>query len=302
VTSSGRSTDWRQIFVRVAAEIGGPLITVLAVIAVERLRWVGVSNRDSDLILLLAVGIAGTVWGWRSGLVSAAIALGYWSLATSAPDRLFAFSPRGTGRVVLMALTVFPLAIVTAYWHGRLTRAQTALAIATTRLQRASSRDPLTGLLDKRGFARAIAAEIARSEQRPRSFAVLLADLDGLKNLNARLGNATADVVVEVFAGALDIATRDSDIGARLGDDVFSVLLSESDESGAGAASQRITKIFSGELQQVLPTVSAMAADFGVSVFPRDGKTPADLLRAAELEKERARRERSGALLAAGPI
>src|SRR5258707_5576120 len=79
------------------------------------------------------------------------------------------------------------------------------------RLRQQAARDPLTGLVNYRHLAEVLDMEIKRSERTGREFALLLLDLDGLKQINDRYGHLTGSHaicrVVEVFALCRDIDT-----------------------------------------------------------------------------------------------
>lgn len=284
---------WRRIETVIPAPVAGAVVTFAAVILIEQLRSFGVRIAEPTPILLLATAVAGTAWGRSSGLASAAIAILYGGLAYPADNRLLPITP-DAGRVILLTLTTVPLAIITGLSHSRRIKAQSALGIATTRLQRVATRDGLTGLLNRRGFDQAVAAEISRSERRRRTFALVLTDIQGLSQINARQGRLTGDMVLQMFADALDEATRESDVAARSGDTEFTLLLSETDSAGADAVSRRIADQFARELGVGLPRASPVGADFGASVFPGDGVTYADLLVQADQRMREAKRGRLG--------
>jgi diguanylate cyclase (GGDEF)-like protein len=87
----------------------------------------------------------------------------------------------------------------------------------------AARHDPLTGLLNRRGFYHHGVAAIAdptRGDQ-----AVLLLDLDNFKQVNDELGHAAGDEVLGVVARRF-AACADGDLAARLGGDEFACLIS----------------------------------------------------------------------------
>lgn len=87
--------------------------------------------------------------------------------------------------------------------------------------------DQLTGLYNRRSGEQRLAAEISRSSRTGRPLTVLLLDLDGLKEVNDRLGHAAGDLILKSFAERLQRAIRGSDLAVRLGGDEFMVLLPE---------------------------------------------------------------------------
>jgi diguanylate cyclase len=84
--------------------------------------------------------------------------------------------------------------------------------------------DPLTGLVNRRGWERYIAAEEVRYRRFGDPGAVIMVDLDGLKAVNDSAGHAAGDNYIRAAAGALRTAAPDIDAVARLGGDEFGVL------------------------------------------------------------------------------
>ena len=88
--------------------------------------------------------------------------------------------------------------------------------------------DPLTGLLNRRGFdlafSRALAARAAPPESR-QEFALLQLDLDWFKDVNDRFGHAAGDTVLRRIAEILRHETRSEDAIAWVGGDEFLILL-----------------------------------------------------------------------------
>lgn len=71
--------------------------------------------------------------------------------------------------------------------------------------------DGLTGLGKRRAFDTAVTTEIARPERSGKSFSVLIADLDGFKQINDRLGHLAGDEVLKRVARRMRSACRDGD-------------------------------------------------------------------------------------------
>lgn len=92
-------------------------------------------------------------------------------------------------------------------------------------LEAHAERDPLTDVLNRRGFGRELARSLAYVRRHGIGIALVYVDLDGFKPVNDRHGHAAGDVVLRQVAGALSHAVRASDVVARLGGDEFAVLL-----------------------------------------------------------------------------
>jgi diguanylate cyclase (GGDEF)-like protein len=89
----------------------------------------------------------------------------------------------------------------------------------------AASVDPLTGLLNRRGFAEATARMIEREAKAGRSITVMIFDLDHFKSVNDSHGHGAGDDVLKVFANTAAGALRITDLLGRVGGEEFAALL-----------------------------------------------------------------------------
>jgi diguanylate cyclase (GGDEF)-like protein len=110
------------------------------------------------------------------------------------------------------------------------------------RLQLASMvlTDPLTGCLNRRGLDQAMAREIARATRGDGDLSLLAVDLDHFKDINDTYGHITGDVVLREFGGLLVQTARAGDMVARTGGEEFTILLPDTDPSGAFRAAIRV--------------------------------------------------------------
>ena len=146
-------------------------------------------------------------------------------------------------------------------------------------LAKAATTDPLTGLLNRRGFQHAFDRELDRARRDGVPLAVIIADLDDFKQLNDRLGHMGGDMALERAAGAISRTTRTMDTAARIGGEEFAILAPEAVSLDAFSLAERIrTRIettFEGTAASV--TISA-----GVASFPGDGSSAEELFHAAD--------------------
>ena len=229
-------------------------------------------------------------------LAGAALA-GRWSaLSTMAIATLaLLLSPGLTDPVatVVAIIALVGAALVTGELRDRAARAERATDVATARLKRVSLRDPLTGMLDRRGFEVAIGVEIAREARRGGAMTVLLVKLAGTSVANERYGHTIGDTLIQVFADAIERRIRQSDVAARIGDDEIAVLLPDTDAQGADVIATHIVARFRRDLSDTEPRLDA-SLTYGFAVFPSDGKGMDELLATAD----RIRRERVNELTA----
>jgi diguanylate cyclase (GGDEF)-like protein len=99
-------------------------------------------------------------------------------------------------------------------------------------MQHLSQRDPLTGLLNRRGFEQLGATELKRAARYDRPIAFALLDVDRFKSVNDQYGHAVGDRVLRIVSEEL-LKLRISDLAVRLGGDEFGLLMPETDAAGA---------------------------------------------------------------------
>jgi diguanylate cyclase (GGDEF)-like protein/PAS domain S-box-containing protein len=148
------------------------------------------------------------------------------------------------------------------------------------RLRHLADHDPLTGLLNRRGFSRVLQRQIAHVRRYGVSSALLLLDLDGFKAVNDGLGHPAGDRVLQDVARLLHATLRETDVIARLGGDEFAVILpGETPEQAAVVASKIVDCVRAAELGVVDQRVTASV---GVAAFGRDVCDPDDVLSEAD--------------------
>lgn len=86
--------------------------------------------------------------------------------------------------------------------------------------------DPLTGLLNRRGFFEHAEEKIANFKAQPNTgFTLVVIDLDGFKRINDAMGLRSGDKILASSAARLQSCLKSSDVVARLGGDTFGVIL-----------------------------------------------------------------------------
>jgi len=157
--------------------------------------------------------------------------------------------------------------------------------------------DPLTDVLNRRGFERELARSLAYVKRYGTSAALVYLDLDGFKPVNDRHGHAAGDAVLKAIAASLMRHVRASDVVARIGGDEFAVLLWNLGETEATAKAAALeAAVFATPVSWGASTF-VVAASAGVAVlWPLD--TPAAVLARADLamyaRKAERRQRRAG--------
>jgi diguanylate cyclase (GGDEF)-like protein len=107
----------------------------------------------------------------------------------------------------------------------------------------AAATDPLTTLLNRRGFFEAAGALAKTAQRRKTPISVLAFDLDHFKSINDRFGHATGDAMLQLFASVVRTTMRADDIIGRLGGEEFVAFL-PCPVSDAAAAADRVRVAF----------------------------------------------------------
>jgi diguanylate cyclase (GGDEF)-like protein len=130
----------------------------------------------------------------------------------------------------------------------------------------AANRDPLTGLLNRRGLYTETGLTLARSS-RGSFLAVVVIDLDGFKQLNDVHGHGAGDATLRVVADQLTELIRTRDIAARVGGDEFILIAGLSDEHDLDSFVRRVQA-----LALVDPAGSTLRSSIGVTWEAADSR------------------------------
>ncbi|MGE5158396.1 MAG: diguanylate cyclase [Gemmatimonas sp.] len=109
----------------------------------------------------------------------------------------------------------------------------------------AASMDPLTGMLNRRGFAEACARVIEREAVAGRPVTALIFDIDHFKSINDRFGHPAGDEILKLFSAIVVSNLRISDLSGRIGGEEFAALLPCSLEEAVLVA-ERVREAFEG--------------------------------------------------------
>lgn len=149
--------------------------------------------------------------------------------------------------------------------------------------------DPLTGLLNRRGFYQTVENLLLRGERADSAWVLLYLDLDGFKRVNDSLGHDAGDRVLRWVSEQLKSCLRPFDILARMGGDEFTALLDlEFPEQAAKIAEKLIERV--SICQQIDGLDIALGASIGIATFPDCGANLDGLLRAADIAMYEAKR------------
>ena len=151
-------------------------------------------------------------------------------------------------------------------------------------LARISRADPLTGSLNRRGFAERFQAELNASERSGQPCGLLQIDLDDFKRINDSQGHAAGDDLLIWVVTTLNETLRPTDWVGRLGGDEFAILLPGASRGNALEVADRVRYA----LTERAP------ASIGIAVYPIDGADPEQLHRRADNELYAHKGDRTG--------
>jgi diguanylate cyclase (GGDEF)-like protein/PAS domain S-box-containing protein len=186
--------------------------------------------------------------------------------------------------------------------------AQVGLSVANIRLREAlraqSTKDPLTGLYNRRYLQEMLDREIRRAIRSEQALGVLMLDLDHFKNFNDTYGHDAGDAVLRETASFLVRSIRAEDFVCRYGGEEFVVILPTADLRAAEARAQRIrAKLRDLVILHNGRSLGLITASIGVAALPAHGTNEKELLQAADAALYRAKREgRDRVAVAEAPI
>ena len=141
--------------------------------------------------------------------------------------------------VTMFSIELVLYAVGTVFVIFMLVSERTVIAHKT-----AASVDPLTGLLNRRGFAEACARVIDREVKAGgRPVTAMIFDIDHFKGINDRFGHPAGDEILKLFATIVVNNLRISDLSGRIGGEEFAALLPCSLEEGLLVA-ERVREAF----------------------------------------------------------
>ncbi len=148
--------------------------------------------------------------------------------------------------------------------------------------QRLASTDALTGLMNRRSFAAAMAREIPRAKQQGRALAVALLDVDHFKRINDAHGHTVGDEALASLGALLAGAGRGADVAARWGGEEFVVAWLDARGGAALAAAERLRAVVEAmEVADERGARIAVTASIGVASL-RPGDTLSSLIGRAD--------------------
>jgi len=152
-------------------------------------------------------------------------------------------------------------------------------------LEQEAKVDPKTGLLNAREFQNTLDDEIARAQRTGAPLAVLMSDLDFLRDINNNYGHLAGDAVIKGIAGVIRGELRRYDVAARFGGEEFCVLLPSATAEQAFEIAERIRRAVEAARfeEETVPEPLSATVSIGVAGYPRDAADSKGLVHAADI-------------------
>ena len=168
---------------------------------------------------------------------------------------------------------------------------------AEKKLEFMALHDPLTELPNRKLFLERLGQSIIRARRTALQAAVLFIDLDGFKPVNDTFGHYVGDKVLKTIAARLCSALRKSDTVARLGGDEFGIIIPD---LYADKDCTRVVDKAQHTLSQPIKIDGHcihLGCSIGTAMFPRNGEDVDTLIKVADTEMYKAKRQKKISLV-----
>ncbi|HYG85143.1 MAG TPA: diguanylate cyclase [Azospirillum sp.] len=154
-----------------------------------------------------------------------------------------------------------------------------------------ASKDPLTGIFNRRSFMELARQQLARSHRFNEPMSVVVLDVDHFKKINDSYGHATGDDALRMVAGACSTILREYDILGRLGGEEFVVVLPGATPDESRVVAERLRRHIA---RMPVPGPEGrfyMTASIGIAGIEEPGDTLEKAIHRSDLALYRAKRD-----------
>ena len=142
--------------------------------------------------------------------------------------------------------------------------------------------DMLTGLLNRATLGELLDLEIQEATAANRNVGLLFMDLDGMKQVNDRLGHAAGDLILSQAATRLRVLLAPDETMARHGGDEFTVVLGHKRPHARAATLADAILAAIAHPFEIEGEIVHLTASVGIARFPEDAGSATELLTAAD--------------------
>jgi len=170
--------------------------------------------------------------------------------------------------------------------HTRLVRLNSELeervAYRTRQLRELASRDPLTGLYNRRHFNEVLERRFAEATRYETGLTCVMIDLDEFKSANDQFGHQLGDGLLALAATTIVSQLRTPDLAARFGGDEFIILLPQTNQDRARVLAERVMEKFARDVTERFPGLNVRMSVGIASLGSLDLPDADSLVRAAD--------------------
>ena len=164
---------------------------------------------------------------------------------------------------------------------------------ANARINRLAFFDTLTGLPNRNHLSDLLPKAIAAARDDASQLALLLLDLDHIREINETYGHGTGDKIFVQVSRRLHELAEDNCIITRFGGDDFIIICERSDSGSAASLAKRIVTSIKQPLLIDARSFS-ISGSIGIALYPADADNPSDLLARADLAMSKVKRTGGG--------
>ncbi len=152
--------------------------------------------------------------------------------------------------------------------------------------------DPVTGLINRKYLVEMIQKAMDIADVSSQKMSLVLMDIDEMKQINDAYGHLAGDLVLKTFGRRVIEKIRDCDIIGRFGGDEFIAIFQGSGEKTITEKMEKIRRLLEKETVHHGKVDLHLNFSFGVSEYPRDGKSIENLVTIADAEMYADKRRR----------
>ncbi|MCD7779331.1 MAG: diguanylate cyclase [Candidatus Gastranaerophilales bacterium] len=143
--------------------------------------------------------------------------------------------------------------------------------------------DGLTELYNHRFFQEQMKNKITEYNKTKNKFSLVMTDIDFFKKFNDKYGHQAGDAVLKHVAKTLKSNTRNEDFVCRYGGEEMAVILNNTNKERAIEIAKKLCNAISSQKYDLTPELEvSVTISLGVSTYPDNGKTPAELIEYAD--------------------
>jgi len=186
----------------------------------------------------------------------------------------------GGGGLLFLGAYIFAVSLIINIQNGR--NRQT-ISNQLELLKEYAIHDPLTGLHNRRYPLEFLQNELSRLKREGGILSVVIFDIDNFKYFNDTYGHHCGDEVLIAISKLIRENFRESDIICRYGGDEFLITMSDIEPSEAGKKIERLQELIGNvKPEEFCNADKKITISAGIAVYPRNGETVQDLIKAAD--------------------